>query len=179
MNDIVQAPRVETPKPDPLLEAFRIELATLCDAPLDAKGIHKILTTAQAAQQVLLLRNPRSVRRCGNNFVGPSIGPYGTTFYGAMDPMDDGETSAPMPNPIAPFQNTETFGATMVREIVSALRPPEQSTADLVRALADARKLGMDDVAEKLFASLQSRVDPKKVEAAKDATVVTSSEVTP
>lgn len=62
-------------------------------------------------------------------------------------------------NPEAPGLNVETYGVKMLKEMMpvlaGAFRPkPQQSTAELVRALAEARRLDLDDVAEELEAQL-------------------------
>jgi hypothetical protein len=163
---------IPAPGPDALLEPFRGEMLELLATPFtheDAKKtlplLHRMVTTAI---DVLRLRLPRVSRM-------QSCGPYGGIGYPmtpgvGMDPFADLDGSGP-PNvgPQMPMQSVdrEAFGASMIREIVSAAKPNPQSATELVRAIAEARSLGLDDVAKDLLQQLTlSTVAPTDVAAA-------------
>jgi len=129
---------------DPMLEPFRDELLRLLTEPFSVEVATKMLPilarTVNAAQETVFLRNPKVKRQSRRGFVcGPDY----------MDPMDDGESM------MGSVKNDrEAFGAEMMRQVVSAVKPQTQSATELVKAIAEARSLGLGDVADALLKQL-------------------------
>lgn len=155
-------PGTEAPKADPILDAFALELQRLISeapSPLTPRHLNLIIQTASAARDLLALRNPRVRQRCGGTFAG-----YGSSMSG------------PLPNPIGPYDDDleprmgpdrETFGAKILRELVAVIpqvsRTMREDPAQIVKAIAEARANGMDDIATQLEERL--RGEPPNVTA--------------
>lgn len=151
------------PPPDPVLEAIRIELRALVETPqLGPKTLNRLAQISVAAANYCAARNPREKvgrRRRGGGIIYPS----GVSTYSMGEDLAEGTNGGYAPEPEgtnvgydAPepgmAMNNETFGARMIRELVTTL--PEilvahrDTPAALVAAIADARRNGMIDVAK-------------------------------
>lgn len=149
----------ETP---PLLEALRVQLRTILDRPITARMFLELEQTARLARSLFVLSQMPDTKTAGLEHIGspmlseglsPMLGSSLGYSYGSM--YGSSLTASPQ---------TETFGATMVRELVAALpalmKPKEtvvrESASSLVDAIAAARENKLEDVAIKLKAKLDA-----------------------
>lgn len=183
----VLAPAAPSTEPDPLLEPFRAELLRLLELPFSphvaARALPKIKRTIEAAWLALGLRDPkRRAGRAMNVCTGADMGEWadpddGPQMLGTSQivPYSVGWSGNPSLNPSSfnagSMQDRETFGATAIREIVGALKPPAQSVTELVKAIAEARAHGLDDVAAELMQQLRSSAATPPDPAALQATI--------
>jgi len=146
----------KTTKEHPVAAALRVELQALIDrGPMTAKSVKKVETLARCAFRVLLEVEPdaKSVGTMLRRHVHGLYGPInGSNSSNNANDDDDDDDDAPM----ASSGPAETFGVRAICEMVAsatqALRPqPRQEGAlELTMAIADARRLGMPDVAAEL-----------------------------
>lgn len=119
-----------------IAEAVRKELLQVLDVPIEKLGVEQLsalVQIAEAARPFLADHAPLNPKRVPQMVVGESLSAY------------------------APSPAAETFGARLVRELVAAIpaivnRPP--SAAELVSALGEAKRLGLDKLASDLEAQL-------------------------
>ena len=166
------------PSPDPVLEAFRTELRSYVDQPLTAKSLRQIMEIAEGARNLLQVRNPRlrGKRRRGMGPISMQQSSFGSSYSVGSNPGydcdydgssdEDEEEDGDVPGGGVGVQYTEgrmnldreTYGARILREIIGAttsiLRVSREDPAQIVQAIAAAKKLGMDDLVESLTARL-------------------------
>ncbi len=156
----------EPAKPDPVIEAFRTELLSILKEPLSAKNLNAVTQIAGAASQLLAVRNPRNRLRGrgpgnGMNAGGPGwyqggIGNVNGSYpnYADYDDEPPDVMGGVGDGPGRMNVDRETFAARVLREIVGlipqVLRASREDPAETVKALAAAKALGMDDLAEEL-----------------------------
>lgn len=166
-------------KPENLLEPFRQYMLRMLEKPLTmpsaGKTLRKLQRAAEIGQQACDLLSPKHRARnkrmpAGMGYICPPS---------AMDEWDDddddGQTlgmpqvfsvgANPSPNPIlnqnpGGIYDRETFGATAIRELVTALKPQTRSVSEIVKAIAEARSLGLEDIATELTAQLRAEAKP-------------------
>ena len=207
MDQITPQPtetKPDTPESDPVMDAFRMELQRLFtgDKPLTARNLNLIIQTATAARDILALRNPRLRGRCRPGAINAMYGGYQGGMMSPMDPMDDEEAEAetvtgngipplppyPMPNPMG--MDRETFGAKILRELVAVVpqvaRSLREDPAQIVKAIAEARGAGLNDIAKELEARLRGETKVAVIEVPQSSKPTNSptpvpvpSEVTP
>jgi hypothetical protein len=142
------------PKPEPVIAvAIRDEMRKLLNEPLTPATITALEQFCESARSALLAYDPShglGRRRRRAIFGG---------VYSAGEPLED------------EAQEGETFGARMMRELVtslSALQQKQESTPDpvsFVIAIKHAKESGLDDMAKKLEQKFDSFFpDPKKEE---------------
>ena len=103
-------------------------------------------------------------------------GGYQGGMMSPMDPMDDEEPEveiAGTPNPMTPMPNPmgmdrETFGAKILRELVAVVpqvaRSLREDPAQIVKAIAEARGAGLNDIAKELEARLRGETKVAVIE---------------
>lgn len=131
--------------PEHLVEAIRIELKKLVEMPDLDVHLGEIARVAHQADDLLVcLKSPEAVMQGEHAITAmPSVG------------------LAVGPN------NPETYGATMLRQLVEAFSNKKKDSADdLVEAIATARREGMTDIA----AELEQKLLGKKLEGEKPVT---------
>jgi hypothetical protein len=128
------------------------KLAEACEKdPNDPRAFLMIEKFASMARDVVAMTGTIDASLGTNPLLGPpSVSNYLLPGYSAAAPL-------------APSPGSETFGATSIREIVSAMsrKKPE----DIVAAIAEAEKNGMFDLAAELREQLGL---PSKTSAAKE-----------
>lgn len=125
------------PAPKGLVEAVRVELLKLVKAKDFEDHLGEISRLANQADDMLMcLKAPEAVMKSEHNVIVPGV------------------MSAP--------SNVETYGATMIREVMAAVQDQGKKTSpeDLVRAIALAREHGMTD----LSAELEVKLTGKKLD---------------
>ncbi len=155
-----QAPQ-PTP-PDPVIEAFRTELCNYVDKPLTAKSLRQILQVAEAARDLLAVRDPRVRRRSrrGRRMqAGYSMGSgYADCDYDEEED-EDAEGVGIQASDGRMNLDRETFGARILREIVAIIPTVVQANREnptqIVQAIAAAEKMGMTDLVTSLKLKLQ------------------------
>ena len=143
----------ETPDITGLKAALQAQLKALIEAPLTPRMLTRIASAATLARDLLIaVKDPRAMnRRLGGNI---ALG-YGSLQGGATYDDDFGDMS---PNPYPGGMRAETFGATMVREGIAALKEmktPKPTASELVNAIAVAKEKGLDAHVPKLEAALE------------------------
>lgn len=124
-----------------LTEALRNEIRLALDddgKPFTALVAHRVYDMAIAAKDFLVTA------------AGKSTAETLATIEDNQGPLEN--LTAPGAQPAEPL-TSETFGARILRELIAflpSLRPQQTSLRDLVRAIADARKAGMEDIAAEL-----------------------------
>lgn len=146
----------------PIADAIQKELAELAaTTPFTIGTISAIQRLAQHGRELL-----SSQAELNMILAHPGrIGNAGSLVDTAQLPFDDGFVddyiSLSNPLPLSPSPPIENFGTKAMREMVSAIpkalnRKP--SLVELVRALGEARKLGLDDVAEHLTKEIKNEM---------------------
>lgn len=152
--------------PSPLMEALRKQLQSILEKPLTPRTLLELEQTARLSRDLLVVGKVPEARGATGLGLMASPGVFSTYGLGYGAGMGDGPyTSSPQ---------SETFGATMVRELVAALpalmKPKEvvyrESAASLIDAITAAREAKMDDVVEKLKAKLDQLLAEPSSESA-------------
>lgn len=143
--------------PKELCEAIRKELLALLMKPaFDVGTLLRVGEVANAAHQLLVAHSP--VQKLSRRPFG-SISPGMNQAYSSGASLLEGGSGL-----------TENVGTRVMRELTSMLgqsTKKKESKVGLVRALAEARKHGLDDVAKQLEAELgmgEPEVDADKAE---------------
>jgi hypothetical protein len=139
--------------PDALLaEALRRKLASLVEGELTPKTLMQLSTTAQLARDILAIgKAPAATRRKG---ALASISFGSSPGYDA--PLDDEDNDGgSFGGPMAPSPKAETYGATLIREAVTAYadimaRPKAVPMHETILAISYARAHEMPDLAKRL-----------------------------
>jgi len=149
----------KTEPESPVALALKAELAKLLSVPLTLKQMHKIRRVADAGAKTLMaltgtenLRHRRFMGEVGEEDEGSVINPvYGGTF---------GQS------------NGESYGVTMIREIISAAsaafngqKTPPSDPVQLVQAIAVAREKGLTDIEDSLRSQLHTGPQTLSLEA--------------
>lgn len=158
---------------DPLLEPFRQEILSLLQKPFTvaeaAAALPKLERTIAAAQATLMLRDAKSrLRRTPWQSQG-----WGVSMNPPIPYPDDATPEDLEAANARLMADRETYGTKALREIVSTLRPTTQSATELVKAIAEARALGLDEVVDELMKQLrQSAMMPTDASTATRAAVL-------
>lgn len=151
----IEAPKYSEP-PRALMEALQAQLRAIVDKPLTPGSLLELEQTARLSRELLVV-GKMPAKRPG--------------YPGAiMSPMYLGDTSSYESSGAAPYATSpqsETFGVSVIREIVTKLpelmKPKEvvyrESAASLIDAITAAREAKMDDVVAKLKAKLDALLD--------------------
>jgi hypothetical protein len=123
----------DAPEERALQEAIRAKLSVLLQAPLTPRSLLQIEATARLGRELVAV---------GLDAEALASTPFGNGGGYYLEDTDQGNTRA------------ETFAATLLREFV-ALNKPRETSSDIVAAIAEAKKQGLDDVA----ARLQEKLD--------------------
>lgn len=141
----------------PLLDALRAEITELLAKPVSARSMLEIEKTASIGRQLVALKRlPQGLDQ--------PVAQYD----------EDGEmlsiSSSPgvyMSNP----GNSETFGSQFIREAVASLpllmQKQAETPANLIAALIEARRAGLDDIAMALEAKLLGKAPAPAAQAPK------------
>lgn len=145
-NGAAEAAAPPSPQ-DAVLTAARQELLAIVGGPLDGGALTRIARLAKVTSDWLIasrvLQGPGAVFSIPN----PSAGLYDTPF-GTL-------TEVP---PLAQGSSQETFGANVLRELVSLGRRRD-TLGDLVEAWASAKTAGLDeDLCNRIRAVIEARV---------------------
>jgi len=153
----IEAPKYAEP-PSALMEALRAQLRTILDKPLTPRSLLEMEQTARLSRELLIVGKMPEAKRTG--------------YPGSiMSPMFLGDTAS-YESSAAPYVSSpqsETFGVSMIRELVAKLpelmKPKEvvyrESAASLIDAITAARDAKMDDVVQKLKAKLDALLEPE------------------
>lgn len=148
-----------------LLEAVKDDLRQLLDQPdFDHRTLGAIEKTAKAMRELIIGRTnvrlnatrrgphfPYGAEAGGIETIADPIEEAGPTYSQGMSPMVMGAVGAgPM--------GAENFGANLHRELAGALQ--RRNPVDVVRAIAEAKALGLHDVAARLQEELVPRAAP-------------------
>lgn len=159
-------PSKPSPSPEqesPLMEALRKQLQTIVEKPLTPRTLVELEQTARLSRELLIVGKMPEARRTG--YPGASA---------MLTPMYLGDTATyEAQNPLGPYvtsPQSETFGVSVVRELVTKLPElmkakeagPRETAASLIDAITAAREAKMDDVVEKLKAKLDALLDEPK-----------------
>lgn len=162
------APRA--PEEEPWATAVRAKLRELCEKPLTPGSARRVSDFAKLAAElagVVKGAPPMGQKRGGGIY---SVGSAGMPVYNYDDEL----------MPITPINvggaqswtgmssNAETYGATVLRELIAVaakIGRPRSRPADLVRAIVEAKKGGLDDLAAKLEAELMDTAESEKMPA--------------
>ena len=145
---------------DPLIEALREKLRALVDEPDLAKNLSTIASFANGASQTLRFLSPLVATPLPQSMSGGIWGGGNVASLGMAPAGIDVASLYP--------ERAETFGAKFVREAVASLpqvvAAMQESPEAFVKAIAQARALGMPDVAKRLEARLEGLPieEPKK-----------------
>ena len=126
----------------PMAMALKAELLSLLAAPLTLKQMHKIRRFADAGAKTLMALT-------GTEHLGRR------RFMGEIDEEEPGVPSNPVYGTFGQ-SNGESYGVTMIREIISAAaafsgqKALQTDPVQLVQALAVAREKGLTDVEDSL-----------------------------
>lgn len=131
----------------PIKEAFRAELQRVLSGEFNAGTLKTLIQMAKAAQQFLMAEG---LAAQGGEIVSDEDGePNAQASYGGgmiYSPAGGGGL------------NNETFGAKMLREMITTLPAlllkQNETPEKLVAALAAAREAGLDDIADALKTKL-------------------------
>lgn len=141
-----------TKKNEQLAEALRQKLREIIDQPISFRSLLELEETARLGRELLIVgKDPEALR--GKRLRSGNVSYVSSNSLAAvsMDGDDDGSLAYSSP--------AETFGATVIREIVgvaSALMGSrnEPTPLEIVTAAALAQEKGMTELAQKLTAKL-------------------------
>lgn len=148
----------EAPEVESLKAAFKAQLSALIEKPLTARSLLSLEQTARLAREVLAIgKDSRAISR------QQPMGYMDDSAYGVpVSPLSPGELIQG-PNPY----RAETFGATMMRELIAAaqeFRKPKPTALELVIAIDEAHKRNMTEHEQVLRAELDSLLGKRKSE---------------
>jgi hypothetical protein len=132
-----------------LHSAIQNKLRNLISKPISPRSLMEIEKTARLAREFLAIgKDPASVMR--------------SKLCYSPD-MDDYESSGDVSYnaPIFKGQNSETFGATVIRELLSMKGKDESSPTEIIKAIALAKKKKLPELAAKLEEQLLGPPSPK------------------
>lgn len=139
-----------------LKSALQAQLGAIAQRPVTPRNLLELEKTARLGRELLAVgKDPRSTHRRRQQY---SLGTY---EYDGED--GEGGEDTVLANPGMPTNKAETFGATIVREAVSAIsgllapRAPEPTLSELIAAIALADHKKLPDVAQALREQLQAR----------------------
>ena len=166
LDQIKEAPDkspAEPPPEEPFAVALREKIRAMADDPLTVKSARQIGMFAAGAAKLMKIvgKGPLPTRRRSSGLWNPG----GMEDEDLLDPVALGNgmpVISPLSNP------AETFGSTVVRQAIAAYREMEKSKkrspVALIRAISEARKAGLDDIAEELTVKLRQIVETAKDE---------------
>ena len=145
-----------------LLEALAAEVQEIVKGGINIRSLMELSKFSHVAQELLMVRTPLAeVRRKKRNGGGmpqiysnggalysgvSSVGPYQTMYDEDLEPMTQ------------EAQQNETFGATLSRELVSAIGAIKSNSApnieELIARIAQAKEGGLDNVVAMLEKNL-------------------------
>jgi len=156
----IEAPKYAEP-PSALMEALRAQLRSILDKPLTPRSLLEMEQTARLSRELLIVGKMPEAKRTGypGSIMSPMLMGGDTASYE--------QSSASFPYVTSP--QSETFGVSMIRELVAKLpelmKPKEvvyrESAASLIDAITAARDAKMDDVVQKLKAKLDALLEPE------------------
>lgn len=147
-----------------LLEALAAEVQEIVKGGINIRSLMELSKFSHVAQELLMVRTPLAeVRRKKRNGGGmpqiysgggalyssgvSSVGPYQTMYDEDVEPMTQ------------EAQQNETFGATLSRELVSAIGAIKSNSApnieELIARIAQAKEGGLDNVVSMLEKNLE------------------------
>jgi hypothetical protein len=146
------------PPPDPLLESILADVRTMLAETTNARGLASISRYCGSAAQLLQSRATskgklRAADAANTVNDAGSIQPTSLAQYMPALDMNYGEDGV-----LAAAPASETYGVKAVRELMDALSKHQSKQNEtpfaLVRALAEARDLGLTDIVTELSAKL-------------------------
>ncbi len=152
-------------KPEPPAEpafakALREQLRDMADKPLTVKSARQIGMFASASAKLMKIVG-RGPLPSGKRHYGGYMGPLGN-MDDELDDEGGGMSVVPL-SPLSSLGNAETFGSNVVRQALAAYKEIEEnkkrSPIQLIRAIGEAKRAGLDDIAEELKAKLRQFAD--------------------
>jgi len=147
--------RLVSKKPSPLIKALQSELRALVES--DALGLNLDRISAiskRAAELMMVLRSPEDAWKKNGRPLGLTPWTGNSVSPDVAEELSYGMGSASsFPSPPTAM-GVETYGSTVIKQILPALKEFQQAQKEtpqaLVDALAMARRMGMTDVAAEL-----------------------------
>lgn len=143
----------------PLHKALQDQLLLLLSEPITTNSLLELQKTAEHARRLLELQNPKAklARRLsyGGGGIG-IVGPNGMDFDAEVDTESSYGDS--MSSALSPSPGSETFGASVIRELIPALRnqnKPRLHLSDLMEALGMAKKNDNVELQRKIEAKIE------------------------
>ena len=159
-----------------LRKAIQDELKEMVDENLTHSMLNQVSRFANIAQELIMVRSPIADVRQRKRRRGPLAGNFNYAGGVSVNPVIGGTGYPLEENALTgEAEQNETFGATITRELVSAMSKLGESQAtakdkdpieDLVKAVSTAKKSGLDDLAEKLEAKLHEVLSKQFLDAA-------------
>jgi hypothetical protein len=177
MNSPIEAPPpvdLKEVPPAATTEAAKTIRSELCAVlekkPFGIAELQRIVAIAKAGRALLQATSnidPALLSRRGAG--GISLG--GATYMPSL-----GEADIDFPQAVSPMATSETFGATALREIkafVPKLLEAKRSPAQLVQAMAVARREGLSDVEADIRAELDEAIGSRAKQAVAEPDIKT------
>jgi len=141
-----------------LVSALRKELRSLVEDDALGHNLERIsVISKRAADLVMALRSPEETwkKHRGHTLIpsfGGGVSPDFAEEFGSSGYSIGSGTATTMPSPTA--MGVETYGSSVIKQILPALKEYQQAMKEtpqtLVDAIATARRMGMTDVAAEL-----------------------------
>jgi hypothetical protein len=141
----------------PLADAIKGEIRRLLDAPNFTLGTLRAVERVAAHGRAMLAGQAEL-----DTLLGDTLSQAGDDYSGLGSLGVDDGYGGMISGPLVGSPSVENFGSKALRELISLVPKLNKSKSSLVsqvRALAEARKLGLDDVADKLEKELTGALD--------------------
>lgn len=149
-----------------LHKALQDQLKGLLNDPITIPALVELQKTAALARKLLELQNPKGkmMRKIGG--LG-SFGALSPGYYGNNEDFDPeidniGADGLQFDGALAPSPGSETFGASVIRELIPAIKNQNKDhlrLPDLLDAVSVAEKRGNTKLVEKLQAKIESMLE--------------------
>lgn len=161
-SDDASANVLKRPADSPIAKAIKTEIRELLEAEKFTLGSLRAIERLAAHGRALLTGRAELDELLGDNLGVSGVAPLGYDSLGYDDFGPIGGTGV-----LAPSAPIENFGTKAIREMMSAIPKLNQrktSIVEMIRALAEAKKHGLDNVAAQIEEELKNEVVSAKLE---------------